>query len=646
MYKFISKLFVLSLFTICTFSFISCNDDDNKLPPPPSENSETNLQDANTGITFNGNAVILGISGKYSADIVSSLNILIPNQSGNVDENTDLLIIPELSDAFKNEIETVYRNGGIIAITNPSSVNISQWQSNHNWASINMIEDADNAIIYSFNNMTHHCIVSEPNHDSFTVDRNDVLSMSDKNDEDFFFKNLLEPEEEVKEDEGIIGGEEFETSYKDDEYNNMYTYLSHWVSMMNDDKNKAEEINTVLSRSGITDNVANIFRTHPYGTSYPFSAEHIVVRKCGGNSKPDRIIPSNGSINASFDIYQIHCYENQPGKGDYYLVSMTASVASKDMYKGRWWHKHGLVCVRLCGFFAKSFEVECTPVDASNEALSTETVYFTANGYPSPSTTIGCTNYTRSVSESFNMGASGSGGYANNSPKLEGEISFSAGCTWSESESRPISDTDIENFSTGNVVRYILRYNNLPYFKWTEYRGFYEGNSRTYRSTSELRAYWIWYVPNAKDDSNEAPLNIRFRAKANYGALSFYTSDLDLKEKGYTANYEKTFKLDGFTRDRCGGIVINNNFKKATIKNIQIYNINDSERKNLLWESKETIIPGKEKKTPAFKIKDKYMIYLTTTDNKEYVYSTYSDGLSLELGEYINVYSATDFKRK
>ena len=110
------------------------------------------------------------------------------------------------------------------------------------------------------------------------------------------------------------------------------------------------------------------------------------------------------------------------------------------------------------------------------------------------------------------------------------------------------------------------------------------------------------------------------------------------------AKVEKTFNLVNFIRDKRGTITICNDFSNKAIKKIEIYEASDTERKDILWYSQETITPNKEKTTTAFPIDKKYMIYFTTTDNKEYSYSTYADGLRLEHGETVKVYAAYDFK--
>lgn len=635
-----SKLTVL-LALLCSILVISCEDD----PPGGGNEDPGSSHDANVGVVFDGDAVILGVSGEYAADITKAFETLIPLKSASVDENTDLLVVPELSESFATEIETVYNNGGIVAVAAPSYANVKQWFESHKIPIWQIDERLNHALIYSFSDASHQCVVAYPDDEYFIVDKADIQTMADKNDDDFFFKHLYDEEEIVEEETEFQGGADFATSYVEDDYNDMYTWLHPWITIMNEDIRQIEEINSHLARASEPDDVATTFRAYPYSQIFSFNGSK-TIRKCTG-SKPDEI-SGNGSISVSYDIYQIHCYEDQVGQGDYYLVTMTASVANRDMYRGVHRNLHGGVHVRWCGFYATSFEIECTPVDADGNELPADYVMFTTAGFPSPATTIGKTTYTTSTTTNLSLGGSvTAGGKKDKGAYAEGTFNVSGGWVWSHSESRDIADTDISNNSAGNNVRYKLTFNNLPYYRWGAHFGIDEGNSQTYRSTSEIRASWVWYVPSAKDDDNELPINIRFKAKPSYGDMSWITSKVDLHTHEYSdmGNVETVINLENFIREKCGYLVINNNFSDDTaIKNIRIYRATDTEKKDLLWESTETIVPGKDKKTSAFRIKDKYMIYLTTVDGREYEYSTYSDGVTLESCAGVNVYAATDFK--
>lgn len=633
--------------------FQACNKQEEKALNTPTEN-DVNLNTAEVEETYKGKAVILGVGGNDAANLMQSLSEFIPSTQQTIDENTTLLIVPELSEAYEEQLLAMYEQDGVIAIINPTEANLDSWYLKHQWPECEHSGDVEDALIYSFSSI-HHCIVTKPNDEDIHLDDEDE-DAGELGDEDDFFDHLVddvEAEDLLEDkyyDDEVNENYEMESSYKEDEFNDLYIYLHNWIALLNDDIEDAEEIETVLkTRADDAPDVSKLFYSYPYGKTYPFSVD-AKVRKWGAY-KADRI-KGNGSVGVSFDIYQIHCYEDQPGAGDYYLVEMTATVANKDLYKGKWWNNHAGTYVRICGLYGMSFEVECTPVDpVTKEPLSTDKVAFTAGGFPVPATVVGATTYDKSFSYELGVGLSVSGKYSKNSKGKEAGIEvgldLSNNWTWSKSESRTISDTDISNISADNSAAYLLTFNQLPKFKWLSHRGFDEGNSRTYRSTSEIRSTWVWHVKDAADDSNDSPIMIRFRAKPTYGAMSFVTTEADLKKMTFDSfgNVEDYIELKPFIREKCGKITLKNDFKNNTsIKQAALYKV-DKETKNeeLIWETKTTLKPGGEVTAPdAYRIADDYMVRFTTSDDRVYKYSAF-DVMTLELGENKVVYAATDF---
>lgn len=648
---------IMGCFLLVLAGFQACNRA-NEIEEEPTwtpDEEDVSLNTAEVDVTYDGNAVILGVSGNDAAHVMESLSKLVPNTQQTIDENTTLLIVPELSDAYEEQLLAMYEQDGVIAILNPTESNLDSWYIKHQWPECEHSGDVQDALIYSFSS-THHCIVTKPNDDDIHLDDDDDAGVI--GDDDYFFDHLVddvEPEDLLEDEnyeEDIDEDYELDSSYEEDTYNDMYTYLHTWITHLNEDLEDAEalQVAALTTRADDAPDVSKLFYSYPYGKTYPFSV-NAKVRKWGAY-KADRI-KGNGSIGVSFDIYQIHCYEDQPGEGDYYLVEMTASVANKDMYKGKWWNNHLGTYIRICGLYGMAFEIECAPVDPeTKELLSTDEVSFTAGGFPVPATVVGATSYDKSYSHELGVGVSVSGKYTNKGKGktekgIEVGLDFTNTWTWSKSESRTISDTDISNNTIDNRASYLLTFNQLPKYKWSEHRGFDEGVSRTYRSTAEIRSSWIWHVKDAEDDSNESPIMIRFRAKPTYGAMSFVTTKDDLKKVTFDnlGNVEDYIELKPFIRERCGKITLKNDFKNNTsIKQASLYKVDkDTKEEELIWETKTTIKPGNEVTAPdAYRIADDYMVRFTTSDDREYEYSAF-DVITIALGENKVVYAATDF---
>ncbi len=686
------KYFLTKLLALLIISgMFACSDDENdntSVNTPTAD--EFNLNDAGTGISFDQEAVILGVSGNSAADMGVSLMYLLSDIKQEVTDNTKLLIVPELSSKYEDAIMKVYNNGGVVAVTNPSESQILKWFEDVDWKDGFMPGRVNDALMFSFGQGFHCCVVYGPDNEDIAVDSTDVANMPDKDSEGFIFKPLLEAQAPVTELKSTVGdassaGEDVWTDFEDSKYPAVYSYLSSWVNSVNKsfaekdvvDENEADKVKQLFSRkvtrangSGKADNdVSLMFSKYTYSVVLPFHANERQYKVW--LSDPD-YISGDGSVSVDFNIYQIHCYDEAPGAGDYYLVNMSAALESDRMYKGKWVNRHGSIWVRLCGYYATAFAVDCIPWNTEkNVPFTNDDVEFV--GSTSPETTEGETVYTTQSSFSLNVTGSvsagknlkqsdynpvGSGGF------LNGGLSVSAGWSWTDSKSRNVSDTDISNTSGAYVVNgqpqpiaragWRMVFNNYPKFDfWGNSCGYDEGKSQTYRSTNYLDASWIWRAKYAKDFSTKAPIAIKVRTQPTYGSMVFWGTEEDLEYHIYNkfGAFEYTFNLNSFSRDRCSTIVVENDFEDGTsITGIEINRVDKpTDSKNvtsnkLVWSTEKTIKPGKSVTSAALSVADTYNIYLTTDTGHRYMYSKGgSNAKSLEVGMSNTVYSSIDF---
>ena len=566
------------------------------LEPVPTE-QDICIHNANTGVELGYDAVILG---GCDDDMKESLESLLPKVSATVTDKTRLLIVPALDPAYEKDLTRVYENCGIIAVVNPTSDNVERWFSTHDWYGAPVAPDLENALIFSFNWLNHNHIVFE---------------------EDTFDDYLVQPkdEDEVEVEEG--GGEDFFTDLEDD-YNDLYSLLSLWIEDVGKDLDECKlkvEGAEVKTDSEKPDDVKNIFNAYHYSYTFNDSAKKKVRQLLW--SDPD-YISGNMSVTFTFDIHQIHSYETNVSPGDYYLVDMTASIANSDMYKGKWWNRHGGCYVRICGMYCQEVEFDVTPVDAvTQKPLSDNFIYFTSSGTPSPEGVVGATNYESSSSFSLNTDVSVSPSISKKGPAISGNAKISMGWTWSNKETRSISDMDIVKTGSGNKVGYKLVYNNLPKFDWGSSRGFDEGSARSYRSTTSIRSFWVWRVPSAADNSTAKPISLRISAKPKYGAMSFLSTKADLDDFSYDdiGKIEYVFPLQDFIRDICGDVQIENK-SDFPISNIRLYKADEwnasGEEAKALWSFNSILNKGESIKSPAsYKTADKYVVTFTSVDN-------------------------------
>ncbi len=666
---------------LLVISICACSDDDDVVMANPSTD-DFNINRTETGVTFDQEAVILGVNGADAKNVAISLIYLLPNINSEVTDNTKLLVLPELAEEYQKDIMKVYDNGGVIAVTDPSQDQLKQWFDVFNWDAGIVPDNVDNALMFSFGKGFHCCLVYGPDNKAVLVDSLSDDELLAKDTEDVSTKttpyigNVVTREElpTKAEVEGSAADTEYVwIDFQNPKYPEVYNYLIPWVETLNNDfsntgitDDEAQQVKQQFlqktTRSDDSDklqNVSEIFARYPYTVIAPFTA-NAQVRWLAGNSDPD-VIKGTGAVTLCFNIYQIHCYEDQPGAGDYYLVNMTAGLASADMYKGKWWNQHSGTYVRICGLYAKDFQVACIPYHQKKDASSNPKPYSADEvevvGTPKPLTTSGQTRYDDSFTFSLDASLSVSGGVSMMMvPYVMVEPKLSLGWEWTETTVRNISDTDIRNISGATQVNGIttwalawkMEFNNLPEFDWWERRGFNEGNSLTYRSTNYLHANWVWHQKDVPDNSTQDPIAIRVQTAATYGAQSFITTYADHEERIFQYGCtDQIINLKPFSRDRCGTITLENDFDKEAILSMKVYKQvkqpdNTYADGELVWSTNNTLKTGKKVIVPALKIADKYTVYLTTNDGKTYKYSSHPS-LTIELGLDNVIYGKTDF---
>lgn len=601
-----------------------CSDDTASITEAPPSEEETNLSSALTDVKYYGNTAVLGLD--ETPEIVKACQLLFPNRQTSVTSETTLLIIPS-GCQYEQEVEKVKEQGGVVAVINPS----------------------ENLLLSAEDNHGYYAEIYNPNLDEVCIDNEQEVEEAKGHTE--LFDNIdwnTEVEEETTENDGT--GDVFQDfDAVDPELgdNDIYTRLAGWVKDLNDYRQVKQ------SNANDEENLDRYFKSFHYSRTYPYDCT-VKVRKLA-LSKPD-IIKGNGSITVSFDIFQVHCYEGQPGAGDYYIVEMSACVNNKDMYKGKWWNRHGGSYVRICGLYGKSFSVECIPCrytftqkggKRNYEDLSNDVISFTAAGTPSPQTTIGQVSYTSSHTKGVDAGISVSGGKDAKGGHGDVQGSIAGNWSWTNSKSYSISDMDIKSTLQQNRVGYQLVFNNLPKFDWSKERGFDEGYSQIYRSTAEIHSSWAWYMPDIKDDSSDNPIAIRIVAQPVYGSLSFISTKADLKEGTYNniVNVDDVIELKSFTRDRCTPLTFKNNLNgSVSIAKISIYKENETQA---CWEYTSTLVNGKSVTTPALKVANNYRVEFATSNGTTYKYKKNGGLLKLQwnLSDFNGnkVYAKDDF---
>lgn len=669
--NFIFKSMMMVALMCMPFTFSSCNDDEEEDWDKILAEFEQTIEDMEFGapelIGFRYKSVLMAPS-VMEVRMLASLHLLLPNGMETVDDDTRMLVVPELSSAYEEEIIRVYNNGGAIAVVKPSRSNLDDWFSKHDWMIGNTgYEYIDEVMLYSFS-MNHSHIVHYPDSERALLSLDEIETMGDKNDPDFFYADCLESDTVVVEEEVMNGGSGDLDALKhyeseNPEELNWAAYLSPWVELVNEKVYENES--RAMSRAEERMDVEDLFRYYHYGATFPWTQKPRTVRKLIG-SDPDKI-GGSGSITYALDVYQVHRYDDESisgdDSGDYYLMKMKSSLASADMFNN-FVNRHGGTYMRVCGFFAEEFHVQFTPGYMNNgkfKAYGIDKVMIPASAGPIPSTKVGQTTYSESFQFGLGAGIGAEIGSGDKGVEAKGKADFSVNASWSTSESRTINDVEIYNNTKGNVVSYTLEYFNLPEYKYRNpgYElGFTADNNGAFRSTSSVESSWVWWVPgngvaDAKDDSTGKPIVIQFSARPVYGAKSWFSGKPNLKHYHYKdmgVVKQHIIYMQDFVRARMGKISINNNLAdNQSISEISVYKLNGNKEENV-WTYTNTLPYGEIIESPALKVADKYAVYFIIAKKDEngnrveskYKYSKNNGVLTLTTAKIASLYAGEE----
>lgn len=586
--KRITSLFLMMALVTMTGVMTSCNDDDVKgwsdLP------ASGWFTDDDNGVLYDYEAYL---SGAIETEMLTALNECVVNKSSGVEDDTKLVVLGSFEDLDYASLEKAYNNGATIAIVTPSQSDFDAFFAAHpDWAGYTNGIDLDGSLLYSFDK-----------------DGSDFLIL-DEND-----PNYMEAQESTPVEETQVDGKGVQDLAKfNDKHDDVYGYIGPWLTNLNRcQRMQSPSPSRSPSTNTGSDPIEKFAKCYHHGRSYPFSSEKKVRQLLF--SDPD-VINGSGTITVCYDVYQVHVYEGEAGAGDYYLVDMFASVANKDMFKGKWWNRHGGCYVRMTGFYCKSFNISSELVSSDGTVVN---VRFPANASPTPSTTNGSTQYTNSTS--LNLGASTSlsagVGLSSDGPTVNASrnLGMSLGWNWTKSDTRNVSDVDISNRSSGSKTAWSVIFNNLPYFDWNEEYGFNLGKAQAYRSTQDIHASWAWYEPYARDDEDKLPYRIKFTASADYGSMDFLTTKADLNTHDWTFGaLHDSFLLDKIANGRAGRLILNNDFTDQYISNIKVYDADKPE--NVFYLNKNSFEPRTQIALGAYllKINGKTVNYMISFD--------------------------------
>lgn len=639
--KKIKTLAAFAAFSTMMFT-TSCNDDINDNLPSETNSMVKQAFESNNS-TYNkyeGETVMQNTS---NAELNNAFNNLFTNKSNSVSSKTRLLIVNDLNASF-NEVEQVYDNGGVIAVASPTQAKIDNFFRNHpTWVGQWTESGIDGSLLYAFSNKGYHMVMADPNQNK---DNGFDIAKVDNSDGFFGTETPVETDIDVSNvqekniDTSLPVTEEIEEVSYQDKINDL-------VSLWNLELTKRDSQQSLLTRAASSDDNGTEANRKMDLSSFANQEEYQVFHSFSVNKDLGNILLSSndymtgsGSVGITFKVTKLHAYEGSENSGDYYMVHAETSVSNENMYRGKGWWVHGAVHRRYCGFICDEFQYRMKPMlDGKVDG----TVTFPYGGAPMPQTTINKTTYHNA--QTFSLNASGSvsqsEGAEGGNPKCvtEGKVEVATGFTWQTSEECELSDVNILNTSSQNIVGHKVEFKNLPHFRWACDFGFDEGNSAAFRSTQVINSSWVWFKKGVSDDSTDKALTFRFETAGKYHALLFWGTEFDLSkiECNDFLNYTHDFQIKDFNRSKAFRLAINNDTDEF-ISHIQV--IDDGG--NVVVDKKNSYRAGKELYLGSFPLKKKYTVTYVK-GGKTYRYNL-NRWVPAENGEVTIINALNDFE--
>lgn len=519
------------------------------------------------------------VLGDIPSDMKEALNTRLTHLQNAVDEETDVLFVSSSSlSTYNKEIVTVYENGGIIVVVQPETAVANDFFEQIGW--IYELDETKKEL-YAFSR-DHQYILDEVC-DEVTINEhlNEFVSWVNKN---------LKP------------------------------------ILLSPPGSGETAIDKLIAAQSITH-------------TYSYSLETLEAQMKW--SKPDSI-KGDGNFTATYSIYPLYAFEGQPTTGDFYIVSAeytahNTKMCNKDPEKyplHKWEQPHGAFDCHLCGFFLTRFSVETNLLSEGKAVVGSFPTGYT----PTPQTTQGSTTYSSGMS--WNLGADVAVGTKNFST-IDGSVTFKGGVTFSNSQTRTVSDVDIMNQSSDNQVIYSYKVNNLP----THVKGHVSDPPLVSVANATLYSSWIWRVAETKDRSDQA-FYISTKPSLTYGSCHLYTSAADYHESRFDINFSdkdvQRTKLTPPNRIPTGLLEINNTFEVAYMSEIVIKNEQGEVVYNSAGKGSISIGNAFLRYFPTGKYTVEFKAGNNHSSLKKYVLS--KGYITIERGETLSLNSAFDFE--
>ncbi len=206
-------------------------------------------------------------------------------------------------------------------------------------------------------------------------------------------------------------------------------------------------------------------------------------------------LATTATADVNYTIYPLHVFGDGSNSGDYYAVEAELVLHSAALNNGVWTRRRGEELAQMCGLYLS----QC---DVTNELLCKQAdgFYPFAHHYPvgaelHPGSIETSGNYDSGFS--WNFDATLSGGIVDD--KGNYKLINTANWTWNNSTACTVPNLEIYPNLSASEVFYTLKVNGLP---GSESGMGLDNIPNIANGDLTFHYSWIWYVPDAKDNSD------------------------------------------------------------------------------------------------------------------------------------------------
>lgn len=382
----------------------------------------------------------------------------------------------------------------------------------------------------------------------------------------------------------------------------------------------------------------SVFNSQTVGFNSDYKLHRVVGKVLWSD---EDVLDGNGNVSATYTVTPVHAFDDQAGHGDYYLVNATYTIANANMYHPNHKNWHGGVQVRIGGFCLSQCDIETSIY--SGDTKIDEVKLFSSS--PKPETTIDTHTYT--VSDSWNIGGSVTGGVKGSASEKgatiegNGSVTFNWGVAHTKSDSYTVSDLNVRNNSDGNTVRFSLGNRNVVDYDWNCENGL-KDCAEFAKSSLIFHSSWIWYIPKAVDADGTTQFNIKTTIKPTYKSCRFYSTKADYDEWFDTLDNTGVCKLELPNRQPSGYVEIKNDTDE-TITNVTLYE--NGIYGKPVYSSQSSFASGSTAKfcMPTGNFFIEFERGKTASEKKAYRYKN-GDHFELTRGNTLNLVASFDFE--